>query len=96
MTIDPNREALQDKLLHCDGRDCTCHAYGSSECACDADWTPAQVYKLQSELATLRALVEEINLHCITADGWEDGETFYKGTVESIRDVLANAKQPGR
>lgn len=29
------------------GKGCTCAAYGESECACDADWTPKEVYELR-------------------------------------------------
>lgn len=46
MTAD-NR-TLEEQLAHCDGKDCTCAAYGPSECACDADWTPAEVYRLRA------------------------------------------------
>lgn len=37
------------------GQDCNCYAYSSSECACDADWTDPQVYRLKAEVAELKA-----------------------------------------
>ena len=36
-----------------EGQGCMCNAYGESECACNADWTPREVY-------TLRARVKEL------------------------------------
>ena len=36
-----------------------------------------------------KKLVGEIKLLCELADGWEDGETFYVDTINSIRDLLA-------
>lgn len=40
---------LEEQLAHCDGRDCECLARSSGECGCDADWTPAEVYRLRAE-----------------------------------------------
>ena len=37
-----------------DGRGCTCFAYYSGECACDADWTPQEVIDLRAENKKLR------------------------------------------
>jgi hypothetical protein len=51
--MDDNR-TLEEQLAHCDGRDCHCAAFGSCECGCDADWTPAEVYRLRAEVAALR------------------------------------------
>ena len=34
------------------GMDCICSAHGKCECACGADWTDPEVYKLRAELAT--------------------------------------------
>ena len=35
------------------GKHCTCAAYSSSECACNADWTDPQVYELQKKIETV-------------------------------------------
>ncbi len=35
-----------------DGKGCVCLAYSSSECACDADWTPQEIYDLRKRLKT--------------------------------------------
>lgn len=40
-----------------DGKGCKCGAYDQSECGCDADWTPQEVYDLRSELKELKSLV---------------------------------------
>jgi hypothetical protein len=43
-----------------DGKDCTCMAYSSSECACDADWTPSEVISLRAELQSARLIAEKL------------------------------------
>jgi Na+-translocating ferredoxin:NAD+ oxidoreductase RnfC subunit len=48
---------LKALLETCDGKTCTCAAYGQCECACDADWTPAEVYELRDAIATQSARV---------------------------------------
>jgi hypothetical protein len=50
---------LIERLAHCDGKDCRCMAYSNSECACDADWTPAEVYRLRAERDALRGRIED-------------------------------------
>ena len=45
------------------GQDCGCYAYSESECGCDADWTPAEVYELREELARARKTIEGIQHH---------------------------------
>ena len=42
---------LAEQLAHCDGLDCRCSARSCGECACDADWTPAEVYRLRADVA---------------------------------------------
>ena len=42
------------------GQDCNCHAYSESECGCDADWTPSEVYELREKLAAERALADRL------------------------------------
>ncbi len=37
-----------------------------------------------------REAIKQIKELCEYVDGWEDGETFYKGTIQSIRDILAS------
>jgi hypothetical protein len=48
------------------GGDCSCEARYESECACDADWTPREVYKLREELAAERALADRMAYYMIT------------------------------
>lgn len=58
-------KALQVLLDHCDGKDCTCGAWNRLECGCDADWTPAEIYKLRWANERLkdknRQLTEKLN-----------------------------------
>jgi len=36
-----------------DGIGCTCHARSESECCCDVDWTPQEIYELRQRVAEL-------------------------------------------
>lgn len=40
-----------------DGKGCKCEARSESECGCDADWTPQEVYDLRSEAELLRVRI---------------------------------------
>lgn len=42
------------------GMDCTCSAYGESECGCGADWTDARIYKLQAEIGIRDSRIKEL------------------------------------
>ena len=42
------------------GQDCGCYAYSESECGCDADWTPTEVYELREQLKSERALADSL------------------------------------
>ena len=42
------------------GQDCTCSAYGQHECACDADWTDPEVYRLQARINELEQWIAAI------------------------------------
>ena len=35
------------------GEGCMCHAHSESECACDVDWTPREVYELREQCSNL-------------------------------------------
>jgi hypothetical protein len=53
-------ETLEHQLEHCVGKDCTCAARGECECACGADWMPAEVYLLRDQADALRKDAERI------------------------------------
>lgn len=42
------------------GQDCKCHAYSESECGCDVDWTPSEVYELREKLTAERSLADRL------------------------------------
>ena len=44
---------LDEQMKHCDGKDCACLARCRTDCVCDCDWTPAEVYRLQHEVNSL-------------------------------------------
>ncbi len=43
-----------------DGKGCKCNAYDKSECGCDADWTPQEVYDLRAENERLKEAIRRI------------------------------------
>jgi len=47
-----------DKMA--DGKGCKCAAHSESECGCDADWTPQEVYDLRAENARLKKAIRRI------------------------------------
>lgn len=42
-----------------DGKDCTCHAEGSCECGCGADWTPQELIDARAEIKKLKEQLAE-------------------------------------
>ena len=44
----------------CDGHGCSCSAWSENECACDADWTTADVYKLRAEVNLLKDTLKDV------------------------------------
>ena len=61
MTLPKDVQAtLAEQLAHCDGADCICSAYGEHDCSCNADWTPAEVYRLRARLAAADALLQDV------------------------------------
>ena len=70
------------------GQDCGCYAYSESECGCDADWTPSEVYELREKLAAERALADRLagvlDLYCA-----DDAIAHHAG----IADALAAWKE---
>jgi len=53
---------MQGSFLVADGRGCICAAYSSHECACDADWTPQEVYDLRKKIKELEARNRELEV----------------------------------
>jgi hypothetical protein len=43
-----------------DGKGCTCAAHSESECGCDADWTPQEVYDLRAENDRLKTAIRRL------------------------------------
>jgi hypothetical protein len=43
-----------------DGKGCKCAAYSKSECGCDADWTPQEVYDLRAENERLKEAIRRL------------------------------------
>jgi hypothetical protein len=44
----------------CDGKGCICEAHDQCECACDADWTPKEVYELTEALISAQAEIASL------------------------------------
>lgn len=43
-----------------DGKGCKCAARSKSECGCDADWTPQEVYDLRTENELLKEAIRRL------------------------------------
>ena len=43
-----------------DGKGCKCAARSESECGCDADWTPQEVYDLRTENKQLKEAIRRL------------------------------------
>ena len=43
-----------------DGKGCKCAAHSESECGCDADWTPQEVYDLRAENERLKEAIRRL------------------------------------
>ena len=77
-----------------DGKGCKCAAYDQSECGCDADWTPQEVYDLRAELKNIKLLVRRffdavasVPFRAVDCD---------QDTVEKLREKLLAASQVER
>jgi hypothetical protein len=83
--------SLKEQLAHCNGQDCSCAAFSSSECACDADWTPGEVYRLRAELTTLRTKLAELHESALT--GYEDGWHALRNERDALKAELAQSRE---
>jgi len=45
------------------GKGCLCHAHSESECACDVDWTPREVYELKATIVDMEIRHSATMLH---------------------------------
>ena len=43
-----------------EGKGCKCFARSESECGCDVDWTPREVYRLLKENDKLRGIIADL------------------------------------
>lgn len=64
-------------------------AHGQSECVCDADWTPAEVYRLRAYCLAQDAEIERLQeqLHAGTEAGWH----ALRNERDDLRSGLAAA-----
>ena len=82
---------------HYEGKGCRCCAHGSSECGCDADWTPFEVYALKDEINHLRGVIKDARE--MVAD-WALYATDYftdkydlEGDLKKLDDEIANNRK---
>jgi hypothetical protein len=66
-----------------DGKGCTCAAHSESECGCDADWTPQEVYDLRRENVAVYGLLADIR----AAVGDPTGKLMQDELVERCRSL---------
>lgn len=74
-----------------DGIGCTCFAYYQGECACDADWTPSEVYELQAHINELREALEIASATLIKyeIDCGEYTTKEHENTVKKLKQAIA-------
>jgi len=82
---------MKDKYIP--GQDCECHAYSESECGCDADWTPTEVYELREKLKSERALADRLHgaLDALDYNLAFAGNTLIGGLRERVTAMRAIA-----
>ena len=64
----------KDWRTHYRGKGCQCNAYGESECACGADWTDPEIYRLRNMINELR--------QCVTTD--HESKAIFIARVNAI------------
>ena len=69
------------------GMDCNCYAYSQNECACEADWTDPEVYKLEAEVNILRDRVAELE-HMIVDTYDEYNSTGHLSTKSCLKSAI--------
>lgn len=69
-----------------DGIGCLCEARSAGECACGADWTPKEVYKLRGELSHLQKLCEEQRVEI--AELKEQRDALYDGLFDENGELI--------
>ena len=82
-----------------EGQGCKCYAHNSSECGCNVDWTPKEVYELREDLEFRRQLykVQAAQLDKIRSERDEAREALMK--IEDLfvdgTDVYADREKMG-
>jgi hypothetical protein len=85
-----------------DGKGCKCAAHSESECGCDADWTPQEVYDLRAENERLRLAIRRLAEQDATLSVCDGAVTVtMDGTLtdaerEAIRFAAVLYEQGGR
>lgn len=72
-----------------DGKGCTCSAWSESECGCDADWTPQEVYDLRRANAAVYGLLADIR----NAVGDPTGRLMQDELISHCRSLHAEVGQ---
>lgn len=88
MTDQIDNRTLEEQLSQCDGATCQCGAYGRHECACDADWTPAEVYRLRAERDALR---DECGTFGGIVDAYEADAVAYRERIKALEAKIDGA-----
>lgn len=73
-----------------DGFGCVCYAHCEGECACDADWTDSEIYKLRARVKVLEEALVEIGRHCM--DVMQSDAHHYRELNVSPTYVIETAK----
>ena len=79
---------MKDKYIP--GQDCECHAYSESECGCDADWTPTEVYELREKLKSERALADRL-AEALSVFDYRSADYMHSTSTDADRAIAALA-----
>lgn len=68
-------------------------AYAANNALPALEQAVAEIERHKQTIESMSGLLGLIRLELSTADGWEDGETFYKRAVENIREALSETTE---
>lgn len=68
-------------------------AYAANNALPALEQAMAEIERHKQTIESMSGLLGLIRLELSTADGWEDGETFYKSAVENIREALSETTE---
>jgi hypothetical protein len=69
-----------------EGKGCTCSAWNSDECGCNADWTDPEVYELRDRVAELEAKTKDLLGAARGLDTYREGSHLYNDCANFVKE----------